>query len=172
MILEYDNIKLRGFRDEDIPKMVLLANNRKVSMNLRDAFPHPYLLSNAQEFVSICNKQNPKTTFAIEWEGNYVGNIGLLQETDVYRKTAEIGYFIGEPFWNKGIASKAVNLITDFGFNVLKVARIHTGVFEYNTASMRVLEKNGYVKEGIFKKSIFKDGKLWDEHRYAKFVKY
>jgi RimJ/RimL family protein N-acetyltransferase len=82
--------------------------------------------------------------------------------------SAEIGYFIGEPYWNKGIVTKAVKLITEYGFQHLGIIRIQTGVFEYNTASQRVLEKCGFVKEGVFRKSVIKQGKLWDEVRYAK----
>ena len=103
-----------------------------------------------------------------EYMNNYVGNISLSLGTDVYRKSAEIGYFIGEPFWNKGIATKAVNLITEWGFKQLDIVRIHTGVFEYNISSQHVLEKCGFVKEAIFKKSIYKNGEIHDEIRFAK----
>ena len=156
MKLELENIKLRPLSENDTSELAKLANNKNVSINLRDAFPFPYTLQNAKEFINICKKQNPTTTFAIEWQGKYVGNIGLAIGSDVYRKSAEIGYFIGELYWNKGIASKSVKLITEYGFNVLKIIRIHTGVFEFNKASMKVLEKNGYLKEGIKKSDIQK----------------
>ena len=107
-------------------------------------------------------------TFAIEFEGNFCGVIGLIAQTDIYKKTAEIGYWVGEPFWNKGIASNAVKLITDYGLNQLDFIRIHTGIFEYNIGSMRVLLKNGYEKDGIFKNALFKNGQIWDEHRFSK----
>ncbi len=97
-----------------------------------------------------------------------VGNIGLLAGEDVYRRSAELGYFIGEEYWNKGIATKAIKLITDFGLSKLDFVRIHAGIFEYNISSQRVMEKCGYIKEGIFKKAVFKQGKLWDEIRYAR----
>lgn len=167
MILENDNIKLRRFTSQDAERLVFLANNKNVSKNLRDAFPHPYTLKDAENFISNFISQEPLTIFAIEYNSEYVGNIGLMIGTDVYRKTAEIGYFIGEDYWGKGITTKAVNLITDYAFNKLNIVRIHTGVFEYNTASMKVLEKCGFQKEAIFKKSIYKDNKIWDEHRYA-----
>ena len=85
-----------------------------------------------------------KTIFAIEYQGEYVGNISLSVGTDIYRKSAEIGYFIGEPFWNKGIMTKAVNLITEYGFEKLSIIRIYTGIFDYNKSSQRVLEKCGF----------------------------
>jgi len=112
--------------------------------------------------------QDPATFFGIDYINEYVGNISLVPCEDIYRKSAEIGYFIGEPYWNKGIVTTAVNLITDYGFNYLGIVRIQTGIFEYNTASQRVLEKCGFLKEGIFRKSVYKQGKLWDEVRYAK----
>ena len=162
------DVALRKFKQSDAIRMQELANNEKISLNLRDAFPHPYSLSDAREFIANAMKQDPATIFAIEYKGEYVGNIGLGPGGDVYRKSAEIGYFIGEPYWNKGITTRAVNLITKYGFEELGIIRIHTGIFEYNTASMRVLEKCGFEKDGVFKAAIFKNGKMWDEHRYSK----
>ncbi|MGM0622327.1 MAG: GNAT family N-acetyltransferase [Bacteroidota bacterium] len=162
------NVVLREINDADLPKMANYANNLKVSINMRDAFPNPYTLDDAKIFFKMVNEQNPKTFLAIEYQGEYVGNISLLPGSDVYRKSAEIGYFIGEPFWNKGIATKAVKLITKFGFEKLDIVRIYTGIFEFNKASQRVLEKCGFQKEVVFKDAIFKNGKLFDEIRFAK----
>lgn len=168
MELRSGNIVLRPLRLADAARLAELANNEKISRNLRDGFPHPYTLDDAERFLANFTDQNPVTFFGIDYNGEYVGNIALVPCQDIYRKSAEIGYFIGEPYWNKGIVTTAVNLITQYGFNHLDIIRIHTGVFEYNTASMHVLEKCGFVKEGVFKKSVFKLGKLWDEVRYAK----
>ena len=148
--------------------MVELANNEKVSINLRDQLPFPYTIRDAKKFLKLINSVEEIFAFAIEIDGLYVGNIGLVRETDVYRKSAEIGYFIGEPYWGQGITPRAIDLITDFGFTSLGLVRIHCGVFEYNTASQRVLEKCGFVKEGVFKKAIIKKEQIWDEIRYAK----
>ncbi len=166
--LRHKEVLLRKFKKSDAPRLQVLANNLKVSQNLRDAFPHPYSLSDANSFIANCMKQEPLTTFAIEYKGEYVGNIGLGIGGDVYRKSTEIGYFIGEAYWNKGIATKAINLITGYGFEELGIVRIHTGIFEYNKASMRVLEKCGFDKDGVFNASIYKNGKMWEEHRYSK----
>ena len=92
---------------------------------------------------------------------------GLSPQSDVYSKTAEIGYWIGEEYWGMGIATIAVGMLTKYGLEDLQFIRIHTGIYEHNVASMRVLEKNGYTKDGIFRKSIYKDGKILDEHRYS-----
>jgi [ribosomal protein S5]-alanine N-acetyltransferase len=162
------NIKLRPLQLSDAERMAELANNEKISRNLRDGFPNPYTLKDAEFFLGKFTNQDPVTFFGIEYLGKYVGNISLVPGQDIYRKSAEIGYFIGEPYWNKGIVTTAVNLIADYGFSKLGIIRIHTGIFEYNTASMRVLEKCGFVREGIFRKSITKQGKIWDEVRYAK----
>ncbi len=168
MELKSGNITLRPLRLSDAVRLAELANNEKISRNLRDGFPHPYTLADAQNFLQKFTNQDPVTFFGIDYGGEYVGNISLVPGQDIYRKSAEIGYFIGEPYWNKGIITAAVNLITDYGFNQLDIIRIHTGVFEYNFASQKVLEKCGFIKEGIFRKSVFKQGKLWDEVRYAK----
>lgn len=168
IVAKTDDVLLRYLEEADIQKLAEYANNEKVSINLRDAFPSPYTTAHARQFIEMVNKQNPKTFFAIEYRGNYAGNISLSVGTDVYRNSAEIGYFIGEPFWNKGIATKAVNLMTRFGFDTLGLIRIYTGVFEFNTASQRVLEKCGFEKEAIFKCSITKKAKIYDEIRFAK----
>ena len=168
MELKSGNKVLRPLRLRDAKRLAEIANNELISRNLRDGFPHPYTLEDAESFLQKFTNQNPVTFFGIDYNGEYVGNISLVTGQDVYRKSAEIGYFIGEPYWNKGIATAAVNLITVYGYNHLNIIRIHTGVFEYNTASIRVLENCGFVKEGVFRKSVFKQGKLWDEFRMAK----
>ena len=166
MELQSKNIKLRPFRVTDAPHMAELANNPKIGRNLRDGFPFPYTEADALNFIMRFMKL--ESYFVIEFNGEYAGNISLTPLENVYRKTAEIGYFLGEPFWNKGIMTIAVKLITDFGFNELGLARIHTGVYEYNPASQKVLEKCGYVKEAVFRKNVFKNGELHDEIRFGK----
>lgn len=162
------DVILRELMDFDLEKLVIYADNEKVSINLRDGFPKPYTIDSARSFKKMVDSQSPKTFFAIEYQNDYAGNISLSIGTDVYRKSAEIGYFIGEPFWNKGIATKAVNLITEWGFSQLDIVRIYTGVFDYNQASQRVLEKCGFVKEAVFRQSICKNDKMYNEIRYAK----
>jgi ribosomal-protein-alanine N-acetyltransferase len=166
-MLRKGQILLRPLVDEDQKSLANLANNKKIWDNVRDILPNPYTNKDAEEFINITKQEHTPMTFAIEFQEQFCGVIGLTRQSDVYRKTAEIGYWIGEPFWNKGIATTAVNLITDYGLNSLNLNRIHTGVFEYNVGSMRVLEKNGYDKDGIFKKSIIKNGQIWDEHRFS-----
>ncbi len=164
------NVTLREFTSEDKYRLTELANNPKIAVNLRDGFPNPYTIADAEYFLEKFANQESVLVLAIEYNGEYVGNIGLHKGTDVYRKSAEIGYFLGEPHWNKGITTKAVNLICDYGFKNLDIVRIHTGVFEYNPASMRVLEKCGFKREAIHKKAIIKKELICDEIKYAKLI--
>ncbi len=163
-------VTIRKFRRSDKFRMAEIANNEKVAANLRDAFPSPYTLEDAQKFISMCLRQVPYGIFAIEFEGEYVGNIGLHRQGDVYRKTAELGYFIGEPYWHKGITPRAVNLICEYGFRELDVIKIFSGVFSFNTASQRVLEKCGFTLEAVLKAAVIKNGKICDEYRYARIL--
>ncbi|MCK9413985.1 MAG: GNAT family N-acetyltransferase [Prolixibacteraceae bacterium] len=162
------SIRLRGFSDLDQVRLAKLCNNKKIWDNVRDLLPSPYTEQNALEFIRLCQQEVPTTTFAIEYNGELAGCIGLVKQTDVYRLGAELGYWIGEPYWGLGIATQAVELITLYGFNKLGLIRIYSGVFEFNAASQRVLEKSGFKLEGIFEKSVIKDGKILNEYRYSK----
>jgi len=158
---------LRALNLSDKTGMAQLANNKKIWDNVRDGFGHPYTEKNAEEFIKRQAKSEMEKVFAIDCNGELCGLIGLILQNDVYRKSAEIGYWIGEPFWGKGIVTKAIELITRYAFDELKLIRIYAGIFEYNVGSIRVLEKNGFKKEGVLKKAVFKNGEFWDEHRYA-----
>lgn len=165
--LHDDPVILRPLAREDASALAQLANNKKIWDNVRDLLPHPYSESNAVAFITSVADEVPQRTFAITFENELAGVIGLVPQTDVYRKTAEIGYWLGEPFWNRGIATKAVRLLTVYGLYELHFMRLHAGVFEYNKASMAVLQKCGYRMEGIFEKAIYKNNQFWNEHRYA-----
>jgi RimJ/RimL family protein N-acetyltransferase len=160
-------IKIRPLTVEDMKSLVALANNKNISDNLRDGFPHPYTKEDARKFILKNMEADPVTIFAIDYKGNHAGNIGLHLQSDVYRKSAELGYFVGEPFWNKGIATAAISLIVDYGFEKLGLKRIFASAYDYNIVSQRVLEKAGFSFEGIGRKAVFKLGKFLDEYRYA-----
>ena len=168
MILTGEHIELRPFQKNDIKPVAFLCNNKKIWDNVRDFIPHPYTEKHAQEFILTCQGEDPQLTFAIGYRGDFAGCIGLVKQKDIYKLTAEVGYWIGEPYWGLGIATKAVNLMVDYGFNQLGLVRIYTGVFDYNKASQRVLEKAGFKLEGIFEKSVLKNGKICNEYRYSK----
>ncbi|WP_212004650.1 GNAT family N-acetyltransferase [Chitinophaga sp. HK235] len=160
--------KLRKLTATDNTELARMANNKLIWNNLRDRFPHPYSLEDADFFINLVKDEDPCYNFAIEYNGKLAGVITLMPQEDVYRRNAEIGYWIGQEFWGKQIITQAITLITDYGFKSLQLKRIFTGIFEYNPASMRALEKNGYEKEGIARQSIYKNGQYWNEHKYAK----
>ena len=164
------NVVLRRLQAADQEALARLVNNKKIWDNLRDYIPFPYSSRDAACFIDLANQEPVPMTFGIDAGGCLSGVVGLVGQSDVYRKTAEIGYWIGEPFWNQGIASAAIGLATHHGIQHLGFNRVHAGVFEYNVASMRVLLKNGYVREGIFRKAVVKNEQVWDEHRFS-FVK-
>ncbi|EZH73272.1 GCN5 family acetyltransferase [Aquimarina atlantica] len=164
--MDSKEIKIRQLVASDKSQLAKLANNHNISNNLRDYFPNPYNEEDAKSFIKMTIQQDPIVSFGIEFKGELCGVISLMLQDDMYRKSAEIGYWLGEPYWGKGITTKAVDQITKYGFEKLNLIRIYAGVIEYNTASMSVLEKSGFKKEGIFRKAIVKNDKIWDEHRY------
>lgn len=158
---------LRPWRQGDEASLVSHANNRKVWLNLRDRFPHPYTLEDAREWIRTAGPVTPVTSFAIEVDGAAVGGIGFRLHGDVYRRVAEIGYWLGEAYWGRGIMSDAVRAVTAYAFARFDLRRVYAGVFESNAASARVLEKAGYVFEGRLRHAITKDGRTMDELMYA-----
>jgi ribosomal-protein-alanine N-acetyltransferase len=167
-MLTQGSVTLRALKKADKKPLAKLLNNKKITINLRDLIPFPYNEHHADFFINLKKDEDPVMVFGIEYEKQFCGVISLIAQQDVYQKSAEVGYWLGEPFWNKGIITAALNLVTAYGFDQLHFIRIFAGVFEHNIPSMKALEKNGYKKEGVFEKSIFKNGQIWDEHRYAK----
>lgn len=167
MNLKGNQIRLRLLEKSDAQPLAKVANNKKIADNLRDVFPYPYTIKDANWFIDMVQSQAETPRFAIEYQGEFAGMIGLHLQPDVYRKSVEIGYWLGEPFWGKGIATEAVKLIVDYGFKNLDINRIWAGVFAYNAGSKRVLEKNGFEPEAVLKKAVYKNEKYWDEHRMA-----
>lgn len=135
---------------------------------MRDSFPFPYTVEDARAWIGFASGQCPETNFAIADVEEAIGGIGLRLGEDVFHRTAEIGYWLGEPHWGKGIATRAVQALTDYAFQSFDLARIQATVYEWNPASARVLEKAGYVCEGRLRKSITKDGKTIDQFLYAR----
>lgn len=169
IVVQTDRYTLRDFTEEDAPSLAVFANNRKIWEGVRDRFPHPYSEGDAKDFIGIVNAQLPSTNFAIEIEGKAVGAIGLItqDQNDVYRYSAELGYWIGEPYWGNGLMTDIVRRFSREAFQRYNIWRIFAGVYHTNTASQRVLEKAGYSREGVLRKAAFKDGKVLDEIRFA-----
>ena len=134
---------------------------------MTDMFPHPYTKSNAESFISFATKDDPVHIFAIEVDGKAIGGIGIHPQTDVMRKNAELGYWLGQNYWGKGIITRAVQQMVDFGFKTFDITRIYARPYHTNIASQRVLEKAGFTLEAKFEKTIFKDGEFLDELVYA-----
>jgi len=163
------DVILRPWREADLDSLVRYADNRNVWRTLRDIFPHPYTRADGEGWLAHCAAQpDPQLQFAIEFEGAAVGGIGFERRNEVYRFTAEIGYWLGEPFWGRGIMTEAVRRATAYGFQALGVERIEAHVFSSNPRSGRVLEKNGYTLEGRLRRSVFKDRQFLDALLYSR----
>ena len=143
------------------------ANSREVWLNLRDQFPHPYTRNDAEAWVNFASNQAPTTSLAIEVESEAVGGVSLKLHDDVERVSAEIGYWLGPRYWNRGIMSAAVRAATEYGFQRCSLTRIYALPFSANTASHRVLEKAGYVREGLLRRSAIKNGVVQDQVLFA-----
>jgi len=168
MELKTGKYMIRDWRTRDSSSIVKYANNKNIWANLRDGFPHPYQFSDAENFLSNVARQNPRTIFAIANNKEAIGSIGLRLGEDVHRFTAEMGYWLAEPLWNKGIMSKIVIRFAEFAFEKFALNRIFAEPYTENTASVRVLEKAGFVLEGTLKASAFKNGKVLDQVLYSK----
>ncbi|MGE0133103.1 MAG: GNAT family N-acetyltransferase [Blastocatellales bacterium] len=158
---------IRPWRPGDEEALVVHANNYNIWRNVRDRFPHPYTPEDAREWIRLAGEEYPQTNFAIVVDDEAAGGIGLVLKDDIYRCTAEIGYWLSEAFWGRGIMTEAVRALTRWGFENFDLSRIYAGVLEWNPASMRVLEKAGYQFEGRLRKAIVKQNQVMDEFIYA-----
>jgi RimJ/RimL family protein N-acetyltransferase len=168
MELQLQSCVIRPWSLSDAAAVQRYANNRKIWLNLRDVFPHPYTLDHARTFLGYVTNEKPATTFAIADPSEAIGCIGLQIGRDVHRKTAELGYWLGEPFWGRGIMTEAVEILTRSAFGVFNLERIYAVPFANNPASARVLEKAGFVFEGRLRASVFKDNQRLDSLLYAR----
>jgi [ribosomal protein S5]-alanine N-acetyltransferase len=159
--------EIRSWQETDAESLATNANNRKIWRNLRDAFPHPYSAAEASAFIRSALTQIPETRFAIVVDGQAVGGIGFMLHDDVERVSAEIGYWLGEPFWGRGIMTEAVQAATKYAVQTHRLTRVFAVPFEWNHASFRVLEKAGYTLEARLRRSAIKDHQVIDQLLYA-----
>jgi [ribosomal protein S5]-alanine N-acetyltransferase len=159
---------VRSWRPSDAAAIVAHANNRKVWLNLRDRFPHPYTARDARTFLGSVRGARLETDFAIDVGGQAVGGIAFKIQTDVERIGAELGYWLGEPYWGRGIATAAVRAVTEHAFAAHGLVRVFALPFADNRASARVLEKAGFQLEGVLRSSALKDGRVLDQLLYAR----
>ena len=167
MRLILNGCDVRSWQMSDLASLVAHADNRRIWLNLRDRFPHPYTKRDGQHFLRTMRDADPETAFAIVVDGAAVGGVGFMLQHDVDRVSAEIGYWLGEPFWGRGIATTALAAVTRYAIDTHGLTRVFALPFAHNTASCRVLEKAGYVLEARLRRSAIKDGKIVDQFQYA-----
>jgi len=159
---------VRSLRPGDERSLSHHGNNRKVWVNLRDRFPHPYTEAGGAQYIEHV-LTNDLPSYAIDVEGTAIGGIALTVGTDIDRICAELGYWIGEDYWGKGIATAAIRLVTPHALTTLGLVRVFAIPFADNAASCRALEKAGYVREALMRRSAIKDGQIRDQYLYATF---
>jgi ribosomal-protein-alanine N-acetyltransferase len=145
------------------------ANDKRITSQLRDRFPHPYTVADATAFIDLILREDPLACFAIVVGGHCVGGIGLERLSDVHRLSGELGYWLGVDYWGRGIATEAIVAVTEWGFGTLKLKRVFAQPLADNLASCRALEKAGFILEGTLKHSAIKEGVLRDQRMYARF---
>jgi len=167
MRIELEKSVVRSWQLTDAVALQKYANNRNVWINLRDSFPHPYRLEDGRRWLVLCAKENPALNFAVEVDGEAVGGIGLTPGDDVDRVSAEIGYWLAEPLWGRGIMTEVVVAMTRWAIDTFGLTRVFALPFDRNGASARVLEKAGYQLEGRLHHAAIKDGVIVDVLVYA-----
>ena len=160
---------LECFKENFVNDIAEYANNINVAKYLRNAFPYPYTVSDAEDYIKMCieNNNNRQICRAIVVDGKAVGSIGIFLQDDVYSKSAELGYWLAEDFWNKGIMTKAVKQLCEIAFEMFDIVRIYAEPFSVNKGSRRVLEKCGFKYEGTLIKNVYKNGEYLDSCIYA-----
>ncbi|UCH65734.1 MAG: GNAT family N-acetyltransferase [Ignavibacterium sp.] len=167
MLIDLGGYQIRSYKLSDKDALIKYANNQNVAKNLRDSFPFPYTEKDAVKWLNLSCIQNPELNYAIANLEELIGGIGLLLQPDVYRYSAEVGYWLAEPFWGKGIATKALIAFTNYAFKQFNLVRLFAGAFDGNEPSVKVLEKAGYKYEGRYRKAIYKDDEFKDQLMYG-----
>jgi [ribosomal protein S5]-alanine N-acetyltransferase len=163
-----EGIILKPWTIGDAPQLALIADNKKIADNLRDGLPQPYSIKDAKNWLNIVlPENNPPRFFAVKIENEIVGSLGITTKTDIYRKNIEIGYFISEKHWGKGIASRAIKAATSYAFSEFDIVRVYAETFSDNTGSRRALEKAGFRLEAYLKRNIIKNDVIKDSCIYS-----
>lgn len=162
-------VTIREWKESDAEALAGLLNDKKILDNLRDGLPFPYTVSDALWYINSCLSadKNSNFCFAIIYNGNVVGSIGIFRHDNIHFRTAELGYYVGVEHWGKGIMTEALRLACKHVFDNTDIVRIYAEPFAENTASCRVLEKNGFVLEGILRKNAYKNGVFRDMKMYS-----
>ncbi len=168
MLLNCGPCIVRDWRTSDRESLLRFANNRKIWRNLTHRFPHPYTEADADAWFSFLAQMPEPTHWAIEVDAAAVGGIGVFVGEGVYERSGQTGYWLGEPYWGRGITTAAVRATAEYAMARLGLVRLEAAVFEWNAPSMRLLEKCGFVREGVLRQSVFKDGAIIDSVLYAR----
>jgi ribosomal-protein-alanine N-acetyltransferase len=168
MEILFEEIVLRPWSVRDAKRLASIADNKKIADNLRDGFPFPYSISDARNWLDIILPENiPPRFFAITVNNDLAGSIGIVTKSDIYRKNFEIGYFLAEEFWGKGIATKAIKAATSYAFKDFDIVRVYAEPFSDNIGSRRALEKAGFNLEATLRKNVIKNGIIKDSCIYS-----
>ena len=168
MQLHDGDLLLRPFGEQDRTRLPQLADNPNVSRFMALRFPHPYRQEDADSWLRLTAEETRICNFAVAWRGELVGGIGLKPMDDLHSGTSEIGYWLGEPYWGKGLITRAVKTLLPYAFDELLFIRLQALIFVENLASQKVLEKNGFAREGVLRKHLRKNGVISDAVLYAK----
>ena len=163
------NITIRNWKKTDAAPLAAALSNKNILNNLRDGLPYPYTEKDAEEYIDFILNSNPNDTFAyaIDVDGRAVGSIGAFRQGNIHFRTAELGYYLAEEYWGRGIMTIAVKQICEKLFAETDILRIFAEPFDCNVGSRRVLEKAGFQLEGILKNYAFKNGKVLDMAIYS-----
>lgn len=162
-------VAIRCWKMDDAYDLSCALNNKKILDNLRDGIPNPYTEEDAKSFIEIMlsAEKDSQYAWAITVDGKAIGSIGVFRKDNIHSRTAEMGYYIAEPYWGKGICTFAVKMACDYIFINTNIIRIFAEPFYHNIASCRILEKSGFVFEGTLKKNAVKNGEIIDMKMYA-----
>lgn len=164
------SIKIRAWKMEDAEALSKALNNKKIQDNLRDGLPYPYTVADAKDFIAamLAADSNNIFAWAITVNDVAIGSIGVFRKENVHRLTAEIGYYVSEEYWGKGVTTEAVQQVCNYIFEHTDIVRIFADPYAFNSGSCRVLEKVGFVYEGTLRKNAVKNGQIVDMKMYAK----
>ncbi len=161
-------VSLRRWQQDDLLSLLRIADNPRIAANMRDVFPHPYIREDGIAWLEIATNEFADFNWAVIVDDEVAGGIGLMPQSDINAGTAEIGYWLGEPFWGRGLATDAVRTLTMYAFTQLGFRRLFATVFARNVPSCRVLEKAGYEREGLLRCSAIKNGVVSDQILFAR----
>lgn len=167
VLIEGRGFRLRRFSANDVSSLAFHANNASIAERLQDRFPHPYTEADARQFIEYALNAEMETVFAIEVDGEAAGAVGIIFQQDVYSQSGELGYWLGEEYWGRGIVSEAVKAMARHAFSDLGLRRVYARIFSNNIASRRVLEKAGFQFEGMARQAVVKNDKVLDVFHYA-----